>query len=119
MSRAAGCIAGLLAMSVAAAAGAAAPLPDPTRPTDYYSTPNVSDLPRRDTVFVVSAIRISEADRSALLNGRIVRVGDVLDAGKVLEINPAEVVVEYERKRVLVPLYSQGVTKTFVKEPSQ
>ena len=99
------------------AAQAATDLPDPTRPSDYYVPQSVTEVPRRDAAFSLSANRISPQDRSALLNGTIVRVGDVLDSAKVVEINPTEVIVEYDRKRLTVPLYAQGVTKTLVKEP--
>ncbi len=105
---------GVLLLFVAAVARTDAALPDPTRPADYSLTRLViQDARKQKTEFNVNAIRISDIDRSAIINGRIVRVGDEINTATVKEINAAEVVLDYERKLVVIPLYSQDISKQF------
>ncbi len=95
-------------------AHADAGLPDPTRPADYSVTRVVQqELPRRKTEFSVSVIRISEIDRSAVVNGKMVRVGDDIGSAKIKEINAVEVVLDYERKLIVVPLFARGISKQY------
>lgn len=106
---------GVLVLLIATIAGADAGLPDPTRPADYSVTRVIKQAePKQRTEFSVNAIRISEVDRSAIINGRLVRIGDEIGLAKVKEINAAAVILDYERKMLTIPLYSQGITKQFL-----
>lgn len=95
-----------------------AELPDPTRPADFM----VEDT---EPVFIeefvfkekiswrVSAIRISAEDRSAIVNGKLVRVGDEISSGTIAEINPLSVVVDYEDRKLIVRLFNNQVRKKY------
>jgi hypothetical protein len=99
-------------------AGANIELPDPTRPANFI----VEDT---EPVFIevvdtnekvswrVSAIRISADDRSAIVNGKLVRVGDEISSAKIAEINPLFVVVDYEDQKLIVRLFINQVKKEY------
>ena len=88
-----------------------AALPDPTRPPQFSVARTVrQDIPRQHTEFSVNAIRISEADRSAVVNGQIVRVGQSVGNAIVKEINLKEVILDYQAKVITVPLFSRGIS---------
>lgn len=91
-------------------------LPDPTKPADYYA-------PLQEEVYVeevtegkkiswrVSVIRISDSDRSAIVNGELVRIGDQVNSSEVLEINPLSVVLNYNDQKLKVRLFNSNVKK--------
>ena len=106
----------LLVLLVAWPLAAVTGLPDPTRPPDYSQTRTVTNvLPGKRTEFKVNAIRISETDRSAIVNGVVVREGDEIGNARVEEISALEVVLVYERKLLPLPLYTSRVQKQFKK----
>ena len=89
-------------------------LPDPTRPANYSSSFTSGPvITKQRAEFSVRAIRISVTDRSAIVNGKLVRVGDEIGAAKVNEIKSFEVVLDYERQRVTIPLYARQVDKQY------
>lgn len=88
-------------------------LPDPTRPAEYQSGVSLVEVPRALVDWKVTAIRITENDRTAIVNGKIVREGDTIGTAKILEIQPVSVVLTYENKQVSVRLYSDLVQKKF------
>lgn len=97
---------------------AVAELPDPTRPADY-SEPVMQDLyelPKELVEWKVTVIRISGTERSAIVNGRLVRTGDEIGPARIVEINPGNVVLDYEDKQVAVRLYNEVVHKKMRKE---
>lgn len=105
---------GTLVLLAATLANADAGLPDPTRPADYSVARIVTqELPRQRAEFSLNAIRISASDRSAVINGKLVRVGDEIGTATVREISITEVTLDYERKLLSIPLYAQGFTKRF------
>ena len=93
-------------------------LPDPTRPATFIE-------PDQEPVFFVetdvkekinwklSAIRISPKDRTAIVNGKLVRVGDAIGTAKVLEINPLSVVIDHEDRKLIVRLFNYQVIKDY------
>ena len=93
-------------------------LPDPTRPAGFI----VEDI---ELVYIeefdttekiswrVSAIRISADDRSAIVNGKLVRVGDEISSATITEINPLSVVVDYEDRKLIVRLLNNQVKKEY------
>ena len=89
-------------------------LPDPTRPANYSSAVTLKPiLPKKSAEFNVNAIRISATDRSAIVNGVVVREGDEINSAIVQEISELQVLLAYERKLLPIPLYKQGVIKQF------
>ena len=90
---------------------AAQALHDPTRPADYYSGPvrqaQVSDGSQPS--WTVSAIRLSASGKSAIVNGRFVRVGDVIGNARVADIRADIVLLEIDRRQVDVPLLGISV----------
>jgi len=99
-------------------AAGAADLPDPTRPADYsvnIETPVEQDKKAVD--FNLTAIRIDPDDRSAIINGHLVREGDEVGSARLVEIHPADVVLDYDRRHLVVRLYHQ-LSKTLVQGAS-
>lgn len=98
---------------------AEAVLHDPTRPADYITMPTdievieVEDLPKQLIEWSVTAIRISNEDRSAIVNGRLVRIGDFIGPAKILEIKPVSVLLDYDARHVVVRLFSESVQKYY------
>lgn len=89
-------------------------LPDPTRPADYSEARAiVKSVPKKRAEFSVNAIRISDSDRSAIVNGRLVRIGDEVGQAQVIEINAVNVVLNFERKLMTVPLYAASFNKKY------
>lgn len=98
---------------------AEAELPDPTRPADYITIPTdievveVEDLPKQLIDWSVTSIRISSEDRSAIVNGRLVRIGDEIGPAKIIEIKPILVVLDYDDRHVVVRLFRNNVQKIY------
>jgi hypothetical protein len=90
-----------LSPGLACAADGAA-LRDPTRPPMTHESALERLAVTQPETFTVSAIRISAHDRRALVNDRLVGEGDSIGGGRVLEITPGAVVIEYlsERNRI-------------------
>ncbi len=99
---------------------AKAELPDPTRPATYMVKDvepiyvEVFDENTKEKVsWTLSAIRISEKDRTAIVNGKLVRVGDDIDQAKVLEIKPLSVVIDHNDQKLIVRLFNNQVVKDY------
>lgn len=92
---------------------AAESLPDPTRPFGYGSSPVViveeEELPSEQVNWHLSGIRISPDDRSAILNGRLLREGEKVDGAELVEIRPVSVLIDFENKRIRVDLLSLDI----------
>jgi MSHA biogenesis protein MshK len=93
-------------------------LPDPTRPPSFidrieepvfYEEVDVKQVYK----WKVSVIRISADDRSAIVNGKLVREGDTVGPAKLLEITPLSVVLDHEERRLIVRLYNNQVIKNY------
>ncbi len=88
------------------------PSPDPTRPTDYFARTIIEgDLPQQVSNWKVTAIQISDRGRTAIVNGRILRAGDEIGNVTVLEITPKSVVLDYDRRQLVVSLIPYTVKK--------
>ncbi len=97
---------------VAALADDAGALTDPTKPVDYLPASALAQpLPDELVDWRLTAVRIGKDDRSAVLNGKVVRAGDAVGRAKVLEIKSGTVVVELDRRQVEVRLYGTWVKK--------
>jgi MSHA biogenesis protein MshK len=103
-------LAGLAIMAALAAEPAG--LTDPTRPVDYLpASARTQPLPEELVDWRLSAVRIAPEGTSAILNGKVVRVGDAVGTARILEIKPGVVVVEYNRKRLEVSLFGTAVKR--------
>jgi len=98
--------------SALAATDAGAGLPDPTRPYAYETAIEVpQDLSADSVQWRLNGIRIREGERSAILNGQIVKTGDSVGRAKIVEINPAEVVLVQDSQKIVVKLVRSGVKR--------
>jgi len=93
-------------------------LPDPTRPANFIDKDTepvfIEVIDTKEKIsWRVTAIRISKDDRSAIVNGKLVRVGDEISSGTIAEINPLTVVVDYEDKKLIVRLFKNRVKKEY------
>lgn len=109
-----------LMLMLAAAAGSAESggrsLADPTRPADVAESGFVAPLPEGLMDWRLTAVRIGRESRTAVLNGAIVRTGDLVGQARVLEIRPGSVIVELGHRQLEVRLYDGGITKTKSKQ---
>ena len=88
------------------------PLPDPTRPANYFTRTIIDeDLPQQVTNWKLTAIQISDKGRTAIVNGRMVKAGDEIGNVTVLEITPKSVVLDYDGKQLVVSLVPYTVKK--------
>ena len=82
-------------------------LPDPTRPTGYTTRSVAKDLVRDEAAeFNLTAIRIHANNRTAIINGKLLEVGSSVGSARVMEIHPAYVVLDHDKKQVILRLYS-------------
>jgi hypothetical protein len=94
-----------------------AELPDPTRPANYFSESKepvfFQESKDGKRIWTLSAVRVSKKDRTAILNGKLVREGDKVNQAKVLEISPQSVVIEHDNKKLIVRLFNDLVIKKY------
>jgi|LWDU01.1.fsa_nt_gi hypothetical protein len=93
-------------------------LPDPTRPANYVVDDEepifFEEIETREKISLkLSAIRISASDKSAIVNGKLVRIGDEIDTATIIEINRLSVVVSHEDKKIIVRLYNKQFVKDY------
>ena len=89
-------------------------LPDPTRPADYFTRTVTADeqpMVQESINWHLTAIRTSPQGRSAIVNGKLVQVGDEIESARVLEITSTSVVLEYSRKQLEINLIPHRVKK--------
>ena len=89
-------------------------LPDPTRPAQYQETLSVQEMPQSELEWNLTAIRISDTDRSAIVNGQIVRPGQIIGQAKLAEIRADEVILEHDNRKIAVKL----IKKLSLRKPS-
>ena len=76
---------------VAASARPAAPAPQPQAP------------PAGATTYTLQAVTQQDGQPVAIVNGQLVRVGDVLEGGRILRIDADAVEIEKDGRRIVVP----------------
>jgi len=101
------CTAGILLAGLAQA-GAAAGLPDPTRPVDYVAEAPV-EIPVEVVDWKLSGVTISSSTRSAVLNNRLVVPGQIIGPATVVEIRRRSVLLDYNGEQVEIELARQAV----------
>ena len=99
------------AMSVAAE-----PLLDPLRP-DHYATGESPSLVGAKTepsevVWQLTTVLVSDARQLAIINGRTVREGDLINGYRVEAIERDRVVLKNKERSVVVPRIGTGLKKT-------
>ena len=88
-------------------------LPDPTRPANYSEVTEVmTQLPKELINWNVRAIRSSETGRNAIVNGKLVKVGDEIDSATIVAITSNTVVLRHDTKRVVLKLIPAEIKKT-------
>ncbi|MGB1800813.1 MAG: hypothetical protein ACPHLK_08300 [Gammaproteobacteria bacterium] len=95
-------------------------MPDPTRPANYLVETNepvfvevFSETTKEQVSWTLSAVRISDKDKTAIVNGELVRVGDEINQAKVLEIHSQSVLINHENQRLIVRLFNNHVIKNY------
>lgn len=89
-----------------ATSGFAQVLTDPTRPAEFQTALVIQELPEELVDWKVTAIRISAKDRTAIVNGDIVREGQTIGPATILEIQTTQVILDYDNRKVAVRLFS-------------
>lgn len=98
--------------------GQAEVLPDPTRPAGYDSAPLVNQqLPGELMEWNLTAIRISGAIRTAIVNGTMVREGDMLGQARITGIHADGVMLDYNNRRMKISLYKAMDIKKQISNP--
>lgn len=85
-------------------------LRDPTQPSNYIS-PDAKPGSTEKTEVKVSAIFISGDQKSAVVNGKIVKEGDDLLGAKITSITPTMIVLENERGKMELKIVTASVLK--------
>jgi hypothetical protein len=98
-------------ISALAAADTGSMLPDPTRPYAFATTIQAETLPAEGVQWRLSGVRIREGEKSAILNGKVVRIGDRLAGATIVEVNPADVVLTQDGQRIVVKMILSSIKK--------
>ena len=87
-------------------------LPDPTRPANYSARIAIqAELPQQFINWNVRAIRSSETGRNAIVNGNLVKVGDVIDSATIVDITDNSVVLVHDNKQLVLKLVPEDIKK--------
>lgn len=97
----------------------AAPLPDPTRPADYIPSTKVDVEEPESVEWKLNGITISSRGNSAIINGRVVTVGDQVASATVFEILPTGVVLDVGGNHMTVGLLPQTVKSLSSREAAK
>lgn len=104
-----------IAMLLPAMDLAAEQLPDPTKPLGYDAEPEMiiqeQNVQQENPVWRLNGIRIAEQSRSAILNGKVVKVGDTVNGAEVVEIKPAWVIIVHEKQRIRLELLDINIKR--------
>ena len=100
----------LLALGVNLGLNPAMAMDDPTRPPGYpLATARGKSMTA--PVWNVSAIRIASKQKTAVVNGRTVAVGNRVNGATVIDIEPSEVKFKKADKEFSVRLFANRVKK--------
>ncbi len=88
-------------------------LTDPTRPYNFRVEPEFVEIevPEESTDWRLNGIRIDGDKRSAILNGVMIREGEMIENARVLTINPSSVVIEQGDQHLVIKLLDTKVKK--------
>ncbi|WP_297528106.1 general secretion pathway protein GspB [Thiohalobacter sp.] len=96
----------LLLLALIGTPSQAAPLGDPTAPSEPLGTAAASG---RSGGWTLSATRIRNGDRRAFINGREVREGDAIGNARVRRIRHTEVTLEADGQRFTLRLLPTAI----------
>jgi hypothetical protein len=96
---------------VSACATAGEQLLDPTQPPRTHTAAIARQTITEPQHFSVTAIRIAPGGRSAIVNDRLVRVGDRVGDAAVVEIKSGAVILDYLSEQVQIDLVSAAVAR--------
>lgn len=88
-------------------------LTDPTRPYGYGEKPEFVEveIPEESTDWHLNGIRIEGENRRAILNGMMVREGEMIEKARVLTINQTSIVLEQGDKHLVIKMLDAKVKK--------
>lgn len=89
-------------------------LSDPTRPVEFEEPQTNVHGSETGTHYVLTAVLISGNSKLAIINNKIVKVGDSLGQGKVKSIESNRVVLEESNRKLVLHLFGGAI-----KEPSK
>lgn len=99
----------LLSLALLLLAGRAVALDDPMRPPSHNAAATAPAAGA--TPFVLSSTLIGRERRSAVINGRRVGVGDHIDGARIIEIQPAQVLLQRQGRQLTLSLLPVAVKK--------
>lgn len=99
----------VLLLSSAATAVSSEPLQDPLRPGGFSARDNLKMAEEKPPHWQLSAVLISASRQVALLNGRTVAVGDVIEGYRVEAIQRDQVVMNNKKRRTVVRRAGTGL----------
>ena len=101
----------LLCGPVSAAAAATGRLQDPLRPVRYQAPVNKKQAEVQPLNWHLSAVLLSEKRAVAVINGRSLRLGDLLDGYKLIKIEPGKVLLRNKQQQVILRRSGTGLKK--------
>jgi len=103
----------LLVLVLMCAYASAWALTDPTRPYGYGEKPEFVEveIPEESTEWHLNGIRIVGENRRAILNGMMVREGEMVENARVLTINQTSIVLEQGDKHLVIKMLDTKVKK--------
>ena len=96
-----------LSLLVAISQSVQAQLDDPTRPANASNT--VSSATKVTSSWDLSSILVSPQRSIAIINGKTVESGEVLDGARVIEVNKTSVKLRYRGEIMLLKLFPHSV----------
>jgi len=84
---------------------------DPTKPLSSYGSAGENSL-KKEGAMVLETIVYSEQVRTAVINGKILKVGDTIGEHQVLVVNDKSVILGLNEERLKLTLFSEIVVKS-------
>jgi len=84
---------------------------DPTKPLSSYGSTGENSL-KKEGAMVLETIVYSEQVRTAVINGKILKVGDTIGEHQVLVVNDKSVILGLNEERLKLTLFSEIVVKS-------
>lgn len=100
----------VLAVMVMSGAAPAAPLNDPTRPPSAKAVKPTKAV-RKQTRWILSSTLVSAQRRSAVINDRVVSVGEKINGARVVAIQPASVHLRRHGSDITLVLLKKNVKR--------
>ena len=75
---------------------------EPLAPAAPAATPEAAATPKAAPAFALEAVADQDGHPVAIVNGQLVRVGDLVDGARVLRIDPEEVELEQDGRRLVL-----------------